>query len=234
MYPQVSAVYLIHCKVNSKGTYVPSRRNAEGCVCALAETEYGFVPGSLCHGRWSKNSKSDIWWWYSQPSWSTFSVTHSPLRLKSILPFRSGNLSGWVPGSITETQYHSVPDDWSRNRFCSVNMCYVGGKVEETHTEFTVAPTDYLWSRNYLCSVHSEQYLPNKCKSDSLCVDLWFPNCGTRAPGGTRRTGWGLTKITLIMAANTKKEKKNTKTKLWSFGLQRETYVEVVTRPAHH
>jgi hypothetical protein len=31
-----------------------------------------------------------------------------------------------------------------------------------------------------------------------------------------------------------KRVKKNTKTKLLSFGLQRETYVKVVTRPAHH
>jgi hypothetical protein len=31
-----------------------------------------------------------------------------------------------------------------------------------------------------------------------------------------------------------KKGGKNTKTKLWSFGLQREICVKVVTRPAHH
>jgi hypothetical protein len=48
-------------------------------------------------------------------------------------------------------------------------------------------------------------------------------------PGGTRRIGWGYAKIIFVMAEN-----KNTKTKLWSFGLQRETYVKVVTRLAHH
>jgi hypothetical protein len=33
----------------------------------------------------------------------------------------------------------------------------------------------------------------------------WFPTCGTHTPGGTRRTGWGYTKIILVMAENSKK-----------------------------
>jgi hypothetical protein len=35
-------------------------------------------------------------------------------------------------------------------------------------------------------------------------LDQWFPTCGTRTPGCTRRTGWGYTKIILVMAEDTK------------------------------
>jgi hypothetical protein len=38
------------------------------------------------------------------------------------------------------------------------------------------------------------------------CLDQWFPTCGTRTPGDTRRTGWEYPKIILLTAENTEKE----------------------------
>jgi hypothetical protein len=34
-------------------------------------------------------------------------------------------------------------------------------------------------------------------------LEQWFPTCGTRTPGDTRRTGWGYGKIILVMTENT-------------------------------
>jgi hypothetical protein len=57
-----------------------------------------------------------------------------------------------------------------------------------------------------------------------------------RTPGGTRRTGLGVRGNNIGNGGKTKKKgfKIKQKTKLCSFGLQRETYVKVVTRLAHH
>jgi hypothetical protein len=35
----------------------------------------------------------------------------------------------------------------------------------------------------------------------------WLETCGTRTPGGTRRTDWGYEKIILVMTKNTHKKK---------------------------
>jgi hypothetical protein len=50
---------------------------------------------------------------------------------------------------------------------------------------------------------------------------------------------WGYAEIILVMAENTKKKEvkirvKTQKQSYEVFGLQRETYVKVVTRPSHH
>jgi hypothetical protein len=39
------------------------------------------------------------------------------------------------------------------------------------------------------------------------CLEQWISNCGTRTPGGTRRTSWGYAKIILVIEENTKKKK---------------------------
>jgi hypothetical protein len=58
-----------------------------------------------------------------------------------------------------------------------------------------------------------------------VVLNLWYPY------------PWGYAKIILVMAENTKKKGVKIKTQkiiLWSFGLQKDTYVKVVTAPAHH
>jgi hypothetical protein len=55
-----------------------------------------------------------------------------------------------------------------------------------------------------------------------------------RTPGGTLWTGWGYAKILLVVVENKKKGVKIKKRKLLSFGLQKDSYVKVVTRPSHH
>jgi hypothetical protein len=45
--------------------------------------------------------------------------------------------------------------------------------------------------------------------SEDYCLPIslahWFPACGTRTPGGTRRVGWEYAKIILAIEENTKK-----------------------------
>jgi hypothetical protein len=71
----------------------------------------------------------------------------------------------------------------------------------------------------------------------SILQVQWFSTCDTRTPGGTGRIGWGVRENYNIGNGGKHKKlsyNKSTKTKLWSFGLQRQTYVKIVTRLAHH